>query len=322
VFLEARLKRESMKNKKTIKTPHLSIHGTPQKVYVHRCPNPKATLLFLHGGPGWADAPWSGIICKKLWAHFNTVHWDQRGCNGSFQADPDPMPWSIEDLVNDGIELCHQLKEVFGIEKPILIGHSWGSLLGIQMAQKAPELFQSFIGLGQVICLPQSEPLGLNLCKRKAEVMGRDDLLQELQALPEDFYHHLPLLFRQREIASELGGELLQPADSATWERWMLESPEVYQSHLELLHRGCEWSCQKLWTSLTRENLLASVKQLEIPIRIFQGRHDAITTSEPILQWLKQLKCPGNPKLEWFEASAHWPQIEENAKFCRLLLEE
>src|SRR5262245_3143963 len=99
-----------------------SINGVPQWLYLNLCSRPKGTLLFLHGGPGWADAPWAGVICQRLWGKVNTIHWDQRGCNRSLiagQGAESAIPaapaarLTIDQLVRDGLAVCRSIGEEF-----------------------------------------------------------------------------------------------------------------------------------------------------------------------------------------------------------------
>ena len=296
------------------------IHGIPQQLYLNFCSNPKGTLLFLHGGPGWADAPWAGLICKSFWGMFNTVHWDQRGCNRSQPESLKRSTITIDQIVKDGIEVCSVLKKEFQIKNPILVGHSTGAFLGVLMASKTPELFRACISIGQLVCNNESEPISLAFCKHKAKDLERQDLLSELNVMPTDFYRSVPSLFRQREIVAEFGGELQKPVNEKQWKQWMLESPKEYRSKWPKLYQGCESTCKKLWPDLIERSLYKEVKKLKLPITILQGRHDYCTPSAPVVKWLEGLSCTHTKELIWFEQSAHWPQIEENEKFSKIIL--
>jgi pimeloyl-ACP methyl ester carboxylesterase len=187
------------------------------------------------------------------------------------------------------------------------------------MASRAPQFFSRYIGIGQLVANRESEPLSLAFCKRKARELGRQELLSELDAMPADFYRSIPTLFRQREIASELGGEFMEPVDQQTLERWMLRSPEEYRSEWGRLYAGCESTCKELWPELIERSLHEEIQELALPVTLLQGRHDYCTPSEPVVSWLSRLSCRGPKELIWFDRSAHWPQIEENEKFVSVL---
>jgi pimeloyl-ACP methyl ester carboxylesterase len=299
-----------------------SINGTSQWLYLNLAPKPKKTLLFIHGGPGWSDAPWAGIVCQRLWGELNTVHWDQRGCNRSFAPFQEQAPLTIDQMVQDGLEVCRVLRDEFQIHRPILVGHSWGAFLSVLMASQAPELFHSYIGIGQLIANHKSEPLSLAYCKRKAQELGRLDLLAELNAMPGDFYRSISSLFRQREIVSQFGGEFLNPIDQNRFEQWMLESPESYRSDWTKLYESCKSTCNRLWPELIERSLIDEVQRLDLPVTVLQGRQDYCTPTEHVVEWMSALSCSGQKELIQFEHSAHWPQIEENEKFAGLIFKQ
>lgn len=80
------------------------------------------------------------------------VPWDQRGAVRTLGRNGPSIATSIsvERLVEDGIELSEWLLTSFEKNKIILVGHSWGSILGVLMAKTRPDLFYAYLGTGQV----------------------------------------------------------------------------------------------------------------------------------------------------------------------------
>ena len=48
---------------------------------------------------------------------------------------------TIERMTQDGIELAEWLRKTLQKNKIIIVGHSWGSILGVFMAKARPDLF-------------------------------------------------------------------------------------------------------------------------------------------------------------------------------------
>lgn len=295
------------------------INEVPQWLYIRIVDQAKPTLLFVHGGPGWVDAPWAGIVCKLLWKDFNTIHWDQRGANRSLNDKSKETPLTIAQMIEDGMEVCRVLKNEFQIDRPVLVGHSWGAFLGALLAESAPDLFHSFVGIGQLVSNEISEPISLAYCKGKAKELGRTDLLSELKSFQPNFYRHIPSLFRQREILAELGGEFLVPLKDEALNQWILTSPKEYRAELKTIYEGCVHSSQQLWPELIEKSLFDEVRELALPVVLLQGEHDYCTPSAPVVKWFDQLSCPKGKNLFWFQNSAHWPQIEKNKKFAEIV---
>jgi pimeloyl-ACP methyl ester carboxylesterase len=102
----------------------------------------KKTLLLIHGYQGGAIAQWSPNV-EELSKHFNIIAPDLN-CHGStyFRSD-----YSIEMQVNLVNELLLINKEKWANENLILIGSSYGGLVGARFAEKYPEKVSAYVSL-------------------------------------------------------------------------------------------------------------------------------------------------------------------------------
>jgi pimeloyl-ACP methyl ester carboxylesterase len=108
-------------------------------------------LLVVHGGP--ADVQWPNADKYVPWQKdFTVVQWDQRGAGHTYgHSGGDKIPdVNLNRIVKDGIELAEYLVRDRKKKKIILLGHSWGSVVGALMAAARPELFAAYVGTGQV----------------------------------------------------------------------------------------------------------------------------------------------------------------------------
>ncbi len=116
--------------------------GDGHLIYWERCGNPHGKpAVFLHGGPG------SGCSenHRRLFdpAHYCLLLFDQRGCgrsmpHASLRAN---TTWH---LVLD----MERLRRLFGIEKWLVFGGSWGSTLALAYAETHPERVSELIVRG------------------------------------------------------------------------------------------------------------------------------------------------------------------------------
>jgi pimeloyl-ACP methyl ester carboxylesterase len=120
----------------------------------------KPVILFLHGGPGSPLSPYADALFKGWEKDFILVQWDQRGAGKTFgRTAPDELtpaylksnPLTVDEMIKDGIEVVEYLTAHLSKQKIILFGTSWGSVLGIQMAEKRPDLFYAYVGHSQVV---------------------------------------------------------------------------------------------------------------------------------------------------------------------------
>ena len=131
---------------------YVEVGGIQQWVTIRGEDRNNPVLLFLHGGPGDATNPW-GYAGFRLWLkHFTVVQWDQRGAGRTFGKNPDAPPQAITvaRMTQDGVELADLLRKQLRKDKIILVGHSWGSILGVHMVKARPDFFYAFVGTGQV----------------------------------------------------------------------------------------------------------------------------------------------------------------------------
>jgi pimeloyl-ACP methyl ester carboxylesterase len=96
-------------------------------------------LLKLHGGPGQAEMATVGLNAL-LEGDFVVVEWDQRGSGKSGAAIQPASAMNVSQLVADTIELTEHLTQRFGRRKLIVVGHSWGSVLGLMAARQSGQV--------------------------------------------------------------------------------------------------------------------------------------------------------------------------------------
>jgi pimeloyl-ACP methyl ester carboxylesterase len=77
--------------------------------------------------------------------------YDLRGCGASEQPDDG---YDIPTLADDLVSLCEEL----GIAKPVIVGHSLGGMIGIELAARHPELPAAIVAVdpGPIDPLPEA----------------------------------------------------------------------------------------------------------------------------------------------------------------------
>jgi len=65
--------------------------------------------------------------------NFLVVNWDQRGSGKSYSFFMDKDNFTKNQLVNDAKEIIEYLCKNYGKDKIILVGHSWGTELGMDI---------------------------------------------------------------------------------------------------------------------------------------------------------------------------------------------
>ena len=135
---------------------YVNLNGVKQ--YILATGNENGPLmLFLHGGPGVSQ---SGFIRKyqsKLEEDFLVVNWDQLGDGKSNTKIFSKDELKINNIVNDAISLIEILRDRFKKNRIYLVGHSFGSLIGIILSQKIPQYIKAYISIGQVVNINEGD---------------------------------------------------------------------------------------------------------------------------------------------------------------------
>jgi Predicted hydrolases or acyltransferases (alpha/beta hydrolase superfamily) len=92
---------------------------------------------------------------------------------------------TYERMVADTVELIEHLQQRLGVEKVILVGHSWGSMLGIGVIQERPDLIAAYVGVGQALTWNPAFEETKRLILAAAKEAGDTDVIASLEALPE-----------------------------------------------------------------------------------------------------------------------------------------
>ena len=103
-------------------------------------PGPDSAAILCHGGPGFWDtlAPIAELLAERGPA----VRWDQRGGGRSQHQGPYTLHRFIADL--DAVRSAHQ------VDRPVLVGHSWGASLALQYFLACPDRVRSLIYIAGV----------------------------------------------------------------------------------------------------------------------------------------------------------------------------
>jgi len=138
----------------------ITLGGLDQGLIIRGRKADAPVMLFLHGGPGSPEYAFMRQTSRGLEDDFVMVYWEQRGAGMSF-AGVAAEDLTLEKMLADTAELATILAERFGKEKVFLMGHSWGSLLGMSTIRIHPELFHAYFGVGNVASQYEGERLSL-----------------------------------------------------------------------------------------------------------------------------------------------------------------
>jgi pimeloyl-ACP methyl ester carboxylesterase len=247
---------------------------------------------------------------QRPWEDFFTVvQWDQRGAGKTFAAAQDRRvpDLSVERMRSDTEELIEWLLRTYGQKRLFLMGHSWGSILGLEVAQHRPELLYAYVGVGQVINGRQNEAVGYQEVLAQARAAGNQKALRELtQIAPypgEPGPAALQKVMIERKWDRFFGGMLYGKTEDDDESIGAL-SPDYTSRDLALVGRGELLSVRALLPQAAAVDF-NPVTEYECPIFFFAGAQDYTTPTSLVEQYFEKIHAP-TKKLFKVEKAAHY----------------
>jgi pimeloyl-ACP methyl ester carboxylesterase len=299
--------------------------GARQQVYVRGADKANPIILFLHGGPGATEMAHAWTFQRPWEDFFTVVHYDQRGAGKSYPLnDPSALTqtMTIGRYRDDAIELIELLCKKYEKRKVILMGLSWGSQLGIEVARKRPDLLFAYVGVGQAIDTREGERVGFQWTLDRARAESNVEAIKELEAL-EPYPGAGPLDIKrtdaERKWSIHYGALVANRKDADAYFHAPRLSPEHTPADRKAMNDGSLFTVTTLWPRLTNWSVM-NVRKMNVPILFFLGRHDYTVPAVIADKWLKRLAAPIK-KTVWFEHSAHLPMFEEPGRVFAALLQ-
>lgn len=267
------------------------IGGIEQWIGIRGRDRSRPAILFLHGGPGGAQSPFLSRFA--LWEERYTVaNWDQRGAGKTFGRNKtSTSDMTLERIAQDAIEVTEHVLQRLHSGKLILVGHSWGAILGLSVIRLRPDLFHAFVGTGQPVSWRESFEWMRSAVLSQANAEGNTLAIGELSTLgssqPYDT-DQLKVLAKWRQI-------YMPAADREYFnaKRIFLGSRNASASN-----EAADWiggdafSIQKLLPTILNFDAKEIGNELPIPFFVIHGRNDATAPPEAARKFVEQLRAP------------------------------
>jgi pimeloyl-ACP methyl ester carboxylesterase len=305
---------------------YVKIGGIDQWIQIRGEDRGNPVILFVHGGPGASSIPISSGW--QPWEKFFTVvQWDQRGAGRTFRMSGESVAatMTLAQMTQDGVELVEYLRAHLHKDRIVLIGHSWGSFLGIHFVKQRPDLFLAFVGTGQVVGRQTFEKqfdLVVARLKALAQAANNGQALEELASIsPAPGY-----AMTKRDIVQKWAKLLSLPPIEAF--QLVSPIPPVFVPDFSLLdwyywQRGMSFSAAQLTGGngpMIRSDLGSLGTEFSIPMFFFEGTEDIVTPIEPAYAYFEQIKAPRKEFVR-FEGGDHFIPFDRPDEFLERLME-
>lgn len=299
------------------KSSFITLGGIEQWVTIRGDDTANPVLLVVHGGPGDVLSPHVDRFAPYE-SEFIVVQWDQRGSGRTYGIYGDETPQlTLDRVANDGIELAEYLSRRLERNSVIVLGHSWGSVIAMEMVTRRPELFSAYVGTGQVASWARSVQAQFDFLETQARQTGDEELTAELAAIQ-------PLDPMNLEHFQRLNRPLrrhLDPADAA-WLKGLRErAGEMFtEQELSDLTEGMNFSGRSLISTQMQVDLFETVPRLEVPMFVIQGRNDLFTPSRAAIAYFEHVDAPLKDLIV-IEDAGHFVLVTHQEAFLTALLE-
>lgn len=273
-------------------------------------------LIYIHGGPGVPD--------RFFLEYFKTINTDFANFNldNYFQVfyvelygGGKSFSWRkiVKNKINydfqtqDIIDLAEKLYKKTG-KKIYILGHSWGSIIGLNCVQKQPHLFEKYIGVGQIFDYVNMEKITFyrlkNIIKSTKNSIFRKIDIRFLQFCEKNMWKN-NLSFQFANFGQNyLINKYLKP-DLNSWDFMIaLIKTQHYSLKEKIFYfAGVFWNWYYLNNISVSKNINFSKINAKIPMVFIYGENDLQTPKE------QKFLIQGNPKVIFFTISkaGHFP---------------
>jgi pimeloyl-ACP methyl ester carboxylesterase len=280
-------------------------------------------LLFIHGGPGMAFISLAGSFQGPWEKCFTVVQWDQRGAGKTYASNDRDLlrrTMNVPQMEQDTLEVVNYLRSRFKREKIFVVGHSWGSVLGLWLAHEHPELIYAYVGVGQIVNMEQNAQVVYQDTLQQARSRHNEQAIKDLESIAPYPPPNADMgkMFVANKWAAELLGPPPRGAGFTNVKRILsavVSAPEYSLADDYGFVRGQMFSGEILFPELTKVDLNKLGSDFRVPIFFFEGRQDPYCRPSLIWAYSHTIKAP-RAEFIWFDNSGHFPFFEEQQKFA------
>ena len=298
---------------------YVRINGIEQYLFHAGTKYDNPVMLFLHGGPGFAESTLSYIFQEKWEEIFTVVHWDQRGAGKTFTKNPNQCT-TIDLLEEDLFGIVRYLKEKYHKQKIILFGHSWGTILGSIFVKKHPEEIAYYIGTGQVINMFENERVGYEKVKELALRANDKKSLRELDNLGDYPGNNHGIAFKNKsaKLRTVQGKYNLAATGNASAILALIKSPIFKLSDITALMKMNKPNNEviEFWSKF---DIRSESAEYKVPIYYILGENDWQTPHIISEEYFKKINAP-HKKIYLIAKAGHMTMVDQPNLFFDTLV--
>ena len=303
---------------------YVTLGGLPQYIQIRGRDRRNPVLLLLNGGPGFTMLP-ETYTFREWEKDYTLVMWDQRGEGNTYYHSGAQAQgaMSIDRLARDGTELADYLRRHLGKDKIVVLGHSWGTMLGVHMVHLRPGLFHVYVGAGQLVDQQRGVAASLPPLLERAHRLGNERAETELRAAgpppySADLRQWISFLIWAQELDPP-AAEQPPNGPAAWWNRANLYVARLFgpPELAPTITPAVQFSMNSLWPDIVTDDV-AKLGRFEVPVVMVQGTEDLSTATSVAKKYYDGLEAPSKIYVP-LEGRGHLAFYREPKTFLKIL---
>jgi pimeloyl-ACP methyl ester carboxylesterase len=293
----------------------VKVGGIDQWIQIRGEDRNNPVLLVLHGGPGWPNAVFT-LPLRPWEQHFTVIQWDHRGAGKTLgrngKAGSGEM--TFDRRVTDAIEAVEFLRRHLGVDKVVLLAESMGTLTGLPLVKRRPDLFHALVVTDLYVDMAANEARKYQLTLERPRAAGNAKGVAVLEGIGADptrwdlraWNANMAWAFRTNVPTPNLDRKLLFPL--------ALSSPIYTLRDLYALFAGFQWSTAQMFQQLKAYDARRLGTRFEVPFFLFQGESDVITVTSLAAEYFEEVEAP-TKELALIEDAGHFAAFTQPERF-------
>lgn len=317
-----------VKDKGVEESLYVELGGIEQFVQIRGEDVSNPVVIFLHGGPAFPISYLSYYYQQDLISDYTFVSWDQRGCGRTYyKNNGEQSGLDTRQLLLDLDELVDYAKKRFNKDEVIIIGQSWGSILGTLYISNHPQNVSAYIGVGQAIDFDTGKIFAAEQAIKEAERLeskkdaqslkeaaiifassksASETDIDNLDFITKSVHKHLPA-DKQISLAYQAFIGLSSPDMNFNDLRWFINAVNTKRM-FDLVEPLIDYSYYEYDISNISSNF-------DVPMYFIQGEDDWITPTQKVKEYFETVSAP-DKKLILMQGCGHTPFFDDPAEFA------
>jgi proline iminopeptidase len=281
----------------------LNVNGIYHWVKVDGAEKKTTPLIIIHGGPGGNHYNFERTAGQMLAEGRTVVYYEQRG-SGRSDIPQSEEEYSIHLLISD----FKLLKDLLGIKKADLLGYSFGGELALEIAYAYPDEIGRLVLSGPSLMYSNIQQL---IQLQGFMTVAESPMLERIETI-----------LKENKSIEEKYNQVWSIVDTKTIDRFLFEDQRIAEMNRKLWEesglRNTGLMMKALYKHPPKERLLNKLEKIKHETLLITGVHDrntGLSVSKIIQNKLS------NSKMELFNNSAHFPDMEETEKFVKKVVD-